>query len=248
MPTDGLDLMHDVADAVAAALRGVSDLGPSGVRDGQYALDLVADEAALAVLRRAGVGVLSEESGLALVPGRPTIVIDPVDGSTNRSPWHPVVRHVDVPRRRRRPGRRARRQPGLGGAVVGRCAARARGATACASSPSGCTTLPSAVVGISAAPPPAPGWWQFRALGAAALDLCLVAAGVLDGYVDCGVDQHGPWDYLGGMLICQEAGAMVADAGGRDLVVLAHEARRTPVAGATPALHAELLAVRARLP
>src|SRR4029079_5447330 len=83
--TDGLELMHDVADAVAAALRGVSDLGPSGVRDGQYALVSVADEAACAVLRRAGVGILSEESGLALVPGRPTIVIDPVDGSTNRS-------------------------------------------------------------------------------------------------------------------------------------------------------------------
>src|SRR6478609_1287334 len=78
VPTDWLDLLHDVADAVAAALRTVDDLGPSGLRDGQYALDLVADDAALAVLARTGVGVLSEESGLALVAGRPTIVIDPV--------------------------------------------------------------------------------------------------------------------------------------------------------------------------
>jgi fructose-1,6-bisphosphatase/inositol monophosphatase family enzyme len=113
---------------------------------------------------------------------------------------------------------------------------------------SGCSDLASAVVGISAAPPPSPGWWQFRALGASALDLCLVAAGVLDGFVDCGVDQHGPWDYLGGLLICEEAGAVVSDARGRDLVVLEHEARRTPVAAATPELHAALREVRGRLP
>ena len=61
-----------------------------------------------------------------------------------------------------------------------------------------------------------------------------VADGVLDGFVDCSVDAHGPWDYLGGMLICREAGAVVADALGRDLVVLEHAGRRTPVAGATP--------------
>ena len=65
---DRLSLLHEVADAVAAAFRGVRDFGPSGQRAGQYALDLVADEAALAVLQRAGVGVLSEESGFQ--PGR----------------------------------------------------------------------------------------------------------------------------------------------------------------------------------
>ena len=63
MNPDRLSLLHDVADAVAVAFAGVRDLGPSGVREGQYALDVVADDAALAVLRRAGVGVLSEESG-----------------------------------------------------------------------------------------------------------------------------------------------------------------------------------------
>ena len=57
-------LLGDVADAVAAAMARVDDLGPSGRRDGQYVLDLHADDAALAVLRAAGVGVLSEESGL----------------------------------------------------------------------------------------------------------------------------------------------------------------------------------------
>ena len=62
VPTDGLTLLHEVADAVHEAFRSTGDLGPSGRRDGQYAFDVVANEAALPLLRRAGVGVLSEES------------------------------------------------------------------------------------------------------------------------------------------------------------------------------------------
>ena len=83
-----------------------------------------------------------------------------------------------------------------------------------------------------------------RALGAAALDMCAVAAGRLDAYIDFSRNAHGPWDYLAGMLICQEAGAAVADAFGRDLVCLEHDCRRTPVAAATPSLLAELVALR----
>ena len=41
----------------------------------------------------------------------------------------------------------------------------------------------------------------------AALSLCDVAAGHLDGYVDGCPRQHAPWDYLGGLLVCREAGA-----------------------------------------
>ena len=82
-------------------------------------------------------------------------------------------------------------------------------------------------------------WKQFRALGSAALALCDVAAGHLDGYLDGHADQHAPWDYLGGMLVCQEAGALVVDAGGRDLVGRSTPSvRRQLVAAGT----AELLA------
>ena len=54
------------------------------------------------------------------------------------------------------------------------------------------------MIGLSGYPPRSLGWGQYRALGAAALDLCAVADGVLDGYVDCSRDAHGSWDYLGG--------------------------------------------------
>ena len=102
------------------------------------------------------------------------------------------------------------------------------------------TTAAEAIVGINGWPSRRGPWRQYRALGAAALDLCAVADGTLDGYVDCTVDEHAPWDYLGGVLVCREAGAIVVDAQGRDLVALDHEARRTPVAACRPPVLDEL--------
>jgi fructose-1,6-bisphosphatase/inositol monophosphatase family enzyme len=115
-------------------------------------------------------------------------------------------------------------------------------------SPSGVTELGDAMVGLSGLPPEWLGWKQFRAFGAVALDLCAVAEGLLDGFLDCSPSAHGSWDYLGGLLVCTEAGAAVADAAGRDLVVLDHGERRTPVAGATPALLEAALAARRTFP
>jgi fructose-1,6-bisphosphatase/inositol monophosphatase family enzyme len=106
------------------------------------------------------------------------------------------------------------------------------------------TELADAVVGLSGYPPRHLGWKQYRAMGAAALDLCAVAVGTLDAYIDCTHDAHGAWDYLGGWLVCREAGASVEDAHGRDLVVLDPSARRTPVAASTPELLRELIAAR----
>ena len=245
MIADRLGLLHEVADAVAGALRTVSDWGPSGHRDGQYALDVAADDAALAVLRRAGVGVLSEESGFDPGHDGEVVVIDPIDGSTNASrgiPWFATsLCFVD--------------RDGPAVAVVVnqatgvRYSAERGGGAWCGErrlQPSGCADLSEAIVVVSAEPPPDVGWAQFRALGACALDLCALADGVVDGYVDFGADQHGVWDYLGAWLICREAGVDVVDAFDRPMVLLDHGARRTPVAAATPELLAALRAARRR--
>jgi fructose-1,6-bisphosphatase/inositol monophosphatase family enzyme len=240
---DRMGLLVATADAVAEALRSVTDWGPSGGRVGQYALDVAADEAALAVLRGAGVGVLSEESGLEGAGRDEVVIIDPVDGSTNASRGVPYYATslclVDAD------------GPAVALVVnlatgVRFSAERGTGAwcDGVALTPSGCADLGAAIVGVNGLPARHFGYAQSRTFGALALDLCLVASGVLDGYVDCVTDEHGVWDWAAGALVCAEAGALVVDLWGRDLFELEHGARRTPIAAATPELLASLVAAR----
>jgi fructose-1,6-bisphosphatase/inositol monophosphatase family enzyme len=104
--------------------------------------------------------------------------------------------------------------------------------------------LDDSVVAISGLPTHHYGWRQFRAMGASALDISAVASGAFDAFVDMSPDAHGVWDYVGAMLVVQEAGGVVVDAFGRDLVVIDHEARRTPVAATNLALLEALLTRR----
>ncbi|HLY82487.1 MAG TPA: inositol monophosphatase family protein [Acidimicrobiales bacterium] len=236
-----LDALRETAAAVRRALDGVADWGRAGTRPGQYEIDLIADRVAVEVLDGAGLGVLSEESGLHDAERELLAVLDPVDGSTNASrrlPWWATSVCV-LDRRGPLAAVVVNQATGTRWEAVRGGGARCDGRTV---APSGCTRMADALVGLSGLPEHHLGWRQFRAFGAAALDLCAVASGSLDAFVDCGLDAHGPWDYLGGLLICTEAGAAAADAGGRDLVVRDHEARRTPVAAATPDLLAEALA------
>lgn len=245
---DRLRLLNEIADAVAAAFREVRDFGPSGQREGQYALDLVADEAAVGVIRRGGLGVLSEESGWQPGVGPDAIVVDPIDGSTNASrgvPWF-ATSLCWVGADGAQAALVANQATGeRWWAVRGAGAWRGDGTAGRALRPAGCRSLGNALVGLNALPSRRFAAGQTRIFGAIALDLCQVAAGTLDGYVDFDVEAHGPWDYMAGALIVQEAGGAVADLHGRDLMVLEHSARRTPVAAATPELLAVLLAARA---
>ena len=230
-----MGLFDDVAGAVRGALDRLGDWGLAATIPGQYRCDLAADAAALEVLDRAGVGVLSEESGLRRADHDIVVVIDPIDGSTNAAQgiaWFATsLCAID------RDGPRAAlvvnqasgvRFHALRGGGAWRDGTPIR--------PSGCAVLGDAIIGLSGLPDRHWGWRQFRVLGAAALDLCLVASGALDGFVDCSHDAHGVWDYAGGLLVCREAGAVVFDAHDRELVVLEHGARRTPIAAATPEL------------
>ncbi len=78
------------------------------------------------------------------------------------------------------------------------------------------------------------------------LDICAVARGAFDAFADLSPDAHGVWDYAGALLIVQEAGGVIVDALGRDLVVLDHDARRTPVAASSQALLESLVAAATR--
>ncbi|HLT07386.1 MAG TPA: inositol monophosphatase family protein [Cyclobacteriaceae bacterium] len=79
----------------------------------------------------------------------------------------------------------------------------------------------------------------FRRLGSAALDLCYVAAGRVDGYF-----QHNlkPYDVAGGLIIVQEAGGIVSDFGGGDNYIFGGEMIAT-----NGKIHEELLAGTKRI-
>ena len=243
---DILQVLNNTADAVSQVLEANTDWSLSGIRHTQYSVDVRADNAALAVLHVAGCAVLSEESQITGQWGDDDIlvVMDPLDGSTNASrgvPWFATALC-------------ALDKNGMRGSlVVNQASGKDRywatqGGGAFHNGnqmrPSACSTLKEAVVGVSGLASFRPQWSQFRALGAAALDICLVAQGVLDGWVD--FNSHGVWDYLASILICQEAGVATSEYLDRELLVTQYDEKRTPIVAATPALLAQLREVRSQ--
>ncbi|MDX2379519.1 MAG: inositol monophosphatase [Acidimicrobiia bacterium] len=242
-----LELFGKISDACAAILAVNEDWGLSGERDTQYSVDLLVDAACVPLLLAAGYSVLSEESGLQHPPSGTTsqgvVVVDPLDGSTNASlglPWCntalclveegvPTVAMVT----NLVTGERFTAVRGLG--------ATRDGVPISVGAP---VPLSEAIIAGNGVPSHRWGWRQFRAMGAAALDICTVAGGGFDGYVDMTPGEHGVWDYIAGLLIVEEAGGIAVDAFGRELVVVDPHALRAPVVASNRELLDELLAAR----
>ena len=74
-----------------------------------------------------------------------------------------------------------------------------------------------------------------RRLGSAALDLCLIADGRLDGYWERGL---GSWDLAAGVLIAREAGAVVTDLRGNRFDLF-----KGDVLGANKTIHRQMASV-----
>src|SRR4051812_18601930 len=240
-PESLLTLFDKTATAIRDAVAPVvgAERRARTEKPGQYAIDIVADQAALEVLGRAGVTVVSEESGIT-GPERAgiTVVLDPIDGSSNAVRdipyWATSLCALD-------------RDGPLAALVINHAtgvsfrALRGKGATRDGEKiePSTRTRVEDAVVGISNFPGRMLPWKQFRALGSCALALCDVAYGALDGYFDTG-SVHAPWDYLGGLLVCTEAGVKIVDADDRDLALADPSAKRKIVAAGTQQLLQQL--------
>ena len=240
-----LAVLHRVADAVAVVLIANTNWSLSGRKPTQYSVDLDCDNAALAILHNEGIAVLSEESERTGEWGANDIlvVMDPLDGSTNASrgiPWYATALcAVDHHGMRaslvvNQASGRDRYWATLGGGAFHNGKKIAH---------SGCTELREAVIGISGLPKNKPNWGQFRANGAAALDICLVAEGATDGWID--FNSHGVWDYLASLLVCNEAGVATAEHNDCELLVTEYGARRIPVIAATTELLAALREIRA---
>lgn len=210
---------------------------------GQYAFDLAVDQAVTGILEAAGVGVLSEESGLSAGDPELLAVVDPVDGSTNASrgipwyacslcvidaqgPWIALVANLATGTRYR--------------AVRGRGATRDHRPIAVAAE----VGIEDALVVLNGHPPAHFGWRQYRVLGATALDICAVAEGSVDASIDCTRDALGPWDYMGALLVLTEARGVIVDVERRDLVTRDPDARRTPVSASGPRLLRQAMTAR----
>lgn len=204
-----LDPLRECALEIHDAVSNQRGRGYSGQRATQYHLDLAADAVALRVLTGAGFRVMSEESGVS-GHGEFTVVVDPIDGSTNCDHGIPfyatslaIMRGSEI----------------VAGLVVNQAtgtsfeAEKGAGATRDGQTiaPTGRIDVAHSIMAFSGLPARHLGWAQYRALGAASLEICLVADGSLDVY---GVAQRStlhPWDYLAGLLILREAGGVAGE-------------------------------------
>lgn len=250
-----LAVFDRAATGVVEAVARIDGSKMTGDREGQYSFDVAADEAARKVLAEAGFAVFSEESGSHDPERDLLVVLDPVDGSSNAArglPWYStsmcavdsegllaaLVQNLVN-------GKAYRAIRGRGATVDGRPLAPAPGGHhRRGSGPTSQRSLGAATVGLTYLPPRHLGWAQYRVLGSIALDLCAVAEGVLDAYIDCTPEGHATWDYLGGALVCAEAGVAMGEAWGRSLLPGDLSETRFPVVAATPPLLAEVLAQR----
>ena len=201
--------LRSCAEEIGEAVKAHRGRGLSGDRATQYHLDVAADDVARRVLGGAGFRVVSEESGVS-GDGEFTVVVDPIDGSTNCDRGIPfystslaVLRNDELVAAlvmNQATGTVFEAEKGSGARRDGRDIA-----------PSAQKEIAHAIVGSSGYPSHNLGWSQNRSLGAASLEICLVADGSLDVF---GVAQHtglNVWDYLAGLLIVREAGAFDAD-------------------------------------
>ena len=241
MHDDVVAVLDQAAAAVAHALDDLTDWDTRGTRDDQYACDLAADAAAFDVLDAAGFGVVSEERAAHGVDRDIVVVLDPVDGTANaiRGIPHYATSLCAID------------SEGLLAALVVNlatgtryAAVRGHGAT-CDGAPlqtSGCGSIADATVALCGMPrgPNRP-WRHMRAFGATALELCDVARGALDAYINTDDDVVAPWDYLGGLLLCLEAGASAGEGRGRPLVSIDPTQRRIPLVAATTPLLADVM-------
>ena len=225
--------LRECALEIGNAVKSHRGRGYSGLRETQYHLDLVADEVALRILGGAGFRVVSEESGVT-GDGPLTVVVDPIDGSTNCDRGIPFYATSIAG---------MRNEELIAGLVMNQAtgelfeAEKGAGATRDGQTiqASGRVDVAQSIMSFSGLPSRHLGWAQLRAMGSASLEICLVADGSLDVY---GVAQHStlnPWDYLAGLLISREAGAVGGDYRAEELETSQAVLRR-PVFCATPEL------------
>ena len=176
---------------------------------------------------------MSEESGVS-GSGEYTVVVDPIDGSTNCDHGVPFFATSLAVLRDSELVAALVMNQATGTTYEAELASGAqRNGQSIAGS--GQRDFAKSIVSFSGLPQRYLGWAQYRSLGAASLEICLVADGSLDAF---SVAQHStlnPWDYLGGLLIAREANVAVGELEDEELVTT-ERVRRRPIFAATEEL------------
>lgn len=225
--------LRECAHEIGTVVRAGQHEGFSGRRSSQYHLDLDADKVALRVLHGAGFRVVSEESGVS-GSGEYTVVVDPIDGSTNCDHGVPFyATSLAVLRGKELVAALVMNQATGTIYEAERVSGAQRNGEAIKGS--GQREFAKAIVSFSGLPQRYLGWAQYRSLGAASLEICLVADGSLDLFTVANKSTLNPWDYLGGLLIAREAN-VVADELDHEELITTERVRRRPVFAATEEL------------
>ncbi|MBC7079100.1 MAG: bifunctional fructose-bisphosphatase/inositol-phosphate phosphatase [Methanothrix sp.] len=250
------DLM---SDNVASAVRGIAGTASAGSHikigaDGTptKAIDQIAEEAALAPLRNYGSGfrVLSEEMGESVIGEDPVyfIHLDPLDGTFNAIhgiPFYAISifisdgsTHLAYVRDLVR-GTKYYAEPGYGAyredSSVDRINVSGT-SNLMDFSISAYTMRPrtSRIVGVGDVVR------RMRNLGAASLELCYVADGRLDAFIDLRGSLR-VVDVIAGILMVEEAGGVATDALGEKLHLRRNMWERTDLIASNGLLHREIL-------
>jgi myo-inositol-1(or 4)-monophosphatase len=268
-PADLRRIAEDIVTEAAAHLgelprpwdeRGDADVATAGVATKSTPTDVVtaSDHAVESLIRerlgvlRPGDVVVGEEHGSTAGESRTVWLVDPIDGTVNflyGMPWYAISVAA------------VRDGVSVAGAVIepasGRLWSAAAGAGAtCDGRPlrvSGATdvSLSLLATGFSYRPERRerqvrmigamlPHVRDVRRAGAASLDLCAVAAGWADAYLEHGCNW---WDWAAGALIAEEAGALVRTPGPTGSVPPDDGLGADALFAATPAIAEELAAL-----
>ncbi|WP_245931153.1 inositol monophosphatase family protein [Actinokineospora auranticolor] len=206
-------------------------------------VDSIVEDAIAESAQRHGVNLLSEEAGFVDCGSATTLVIDPLDGSSNAASGVPLSCFAGV---------LARDSIATEALTVWLDTGRSWWARAGQSTPyrtSGRTTLDGAAVCLLRPKPHARDEWlrvadragRLRILGTTCLESVLVAEGSVDAFADPGSDTLRIVDLAAAMVTVPAAGGAVVDARGRTLEFDPDLTRRwSGIAAATPRLADEV--------
>ncbi len=234
-----IGLFRDISAEILRNVEKVEDLTTIGSRPGQYYLDLIADEVVLNQLTKNHLNVMSEESGFTDNSSTITVVVDPIDGSTNLSrslPWY-ATSFCAVKDDKRIASLIVNLANGDEFYTIGDGPSFRNNRLIQTSEND---DLSNAVISFSGFPIDEVKYRQYRSFGAAALEISLVGAGGLEGYVDVSSEGLGIWDYYGALHIASNAGCRYSEVTGLDIDTLIYENRRHPIVASSERLLKDL--------